>query len=69
MNYRESDSRIVSKISIIIRLKERRRLHNIALNKETLTIHRDRRNSENEIIKNSRNIYQLAKPCICNNSR
>lgn len=43
MNYRESDSRIVFMMSIIIRLTERRRLHNIALNKETSSIHRDRR--------------------------
>ena len=43
MNYRESDSRIVFMMSIIIRLTERRRLHNIAPNKETLSIHRDRR--------------------------
>lgn len=43
MNYRESDSPIVLMMSIIIRLTEKRGLHNIALNKETLSIHRGRR--------------------------
>lgn len=43
MNCRESDSCIVSMIPIIIRLEEKRQLHNITLNEETLSIHRDRR--------------------------
>ena len=41
-DYRESDKPIVLKILGIINLEEKRGLHNIALDRETLTIHRDR---------------------------
>lgn len=40
---------------------EERHLHNIALCNETLSIHRDRRNNENEIAKNSRNVKKRCK--------
>ena len=45
----------------IINLVEKRRIHNTALDKETLSIHRDGGNNENETRKNSRNIKTKTK--------
>ena len=42
MEYWQSYKSIVLKILGIINLEEKRGLHNIALDRETLTIHRDR---------------------------
>jgi len=40
---------------------EERHLHNITLCKETLSIHRDRRNNGNEITKNNGNVEKRRK--------
>ena len=61
MKYRESDILIVLMILGIINLEEKRGIHNTALDKETLTIHRDGGNNENEIRKNNRNIKTKTK--------
>ena len=59
MGNRESDRCVVpKKMSNVI---GGRHLHNIALCNETLSIHRDRRNNENEIAKNSRNVKKRCK--------
>ena len=52
MKHRESDILIVSMRLRIINSDEKRGIHNTALDKETLSIHRDGGNNENEISKN-----------------
>ena len=54
MKYRESDILIVLLILRIVSSEERRRIHNTALDKETLSIHRNGENNGYEISKNSK---------------